>query len=61
MEKYEAVQDFVERARIERSVYVAEQLTDAIVTAWNGVNKGLDALRGAAAARIRHNVFTFDI
>lgn len=60
MEKYEAIQEYIRRARIERSVYVAELFADAVVTSWNAIKHGADVLLSVARAKTRNNVFTFD-
>lgn len=60
MQKYEAIQDYIRRAQIERSVYLAELIADATVSAWNGVKRAANALLSVARTRTRNNVFTFD-
>lgn len=63
MDKYEAVRDKIIRARIERSVYLADLLADAIVGSWNGLKLAAGSALGYARATrplSRPNVFTFD-
>ncbi len=60
MDKYAAIQQYIERARIERSVYLAELISDAIVAAWHGIQHAADVLLSVARAKTRNNVFTFD-
>jgi hypothetical protein len=63
MDKYEAVRDQITRARIERSVYLADLLSDAIVASWNGLKLAAARAFGYASATrplSRPNVFTFD-
>ena len=60
MEKYEAIQEHIRRARIERSVYLAELTADAIVASWKAVRQAADVLLSVARARNPKGVFTFD-
>ena len=60
MEKYEAIQKYIQQARIERSVYIAELTADAIVATWNGIKNAADVMLSVARAKTRNNVFTFD-
>ena len=62
MDKYEAVRDQIRRARIERSVYLAELISDVIVESWNGIKNVASSVLGHAKASpaTRTNVFTFD-
>lgn len=60
MEKYEAIQDYIRRAQIERSVYLAELISKGIFGAWTGIRQAFNALAAVARARTRNNVFTFD-
>ena len=62
MDKYEAIRDQIRRARIERSVYLAELLSDVIVDSWNGIKLVATSVLGHARAKpaSRTNVFTFD-
>lgn len=60
MEKYAAIQEHIRRARIERSVYIAERVASAIVATWNGIKYCADLLFSVARAKTRNNVFTFD-
>lgn len=62
MDKYEAVRDQIQRARIERSVYLAEILADMMVSSWNGIKLVAESVLGHARAKPakRLSVFTFD-
>ena len=62
MDKYEAVRDQISRARIERSVYLAELLSDIAVDGWKAIRTVADRVVGHARAKpaTRTNVFTFD-
>ena len=62
MDKYEAVRDQISRARIERSVYLAELLSDIVVDCWKAIRSVPDRAIGYASAKpvARTNVFTFD-
>ena len=62
MDKYEAVRDQISRARIERSVYLAELLSEMIVDCWKAIRTVADSVLGHARAKpaSRTNVFTFD-
>ena len=51
MEKYEAIQEHIRRARIERSVYLAELTADMIVASWKAVRQAADVLLSVARAR----------
>jgi hypothetical protein len=60
MKNYESIQQHIEHARIERSIYLAELLADGIVAAWRGINNAAEVLLSVARAKTRKNVFTFD-
>ena len=62
MDKYEAVRSQIERARIQRSVYLAELISDLIVDSWNGIKAALARLADLPKVKpaLRNNVFTFD-
>jgi hypothetical protein len=58
---YEAIQEQIRRAQIQRSVYLAELIAEHLAATWNGT-KALVANVAAAAQSKRRwaNVFTFD-
>jgi len=62
MDKYEAVRDQIQQARIERSVYLAELLSEVIVDSWKAARMVVESVIGHARAKpaTRTNVFTFD-
>jgi hypothetical protein len=62
VDKYEAVRDQIRRAHIERSVYLAELLSELIVDSWNGIRGAAGRVIGYARSKpaTRTNVFTFD-
>jgi hypothetical protein len=60
MKDYEAIEHLIRQARIERSVYVAELISSAIVATWKGILSAADVLLSVARAKTRNNVFTFD-
>jgi hypothetical protein len=62
MEKYEGIRSQVERARIQRSVFLAELLADLIVGSWNGLKAVATRLTDLSKIKpaLRNNVFTFD-
>lgn len=60
MEKYEAMQDYIRQAHLQRSVYVAELVAEAIAATWRGIQHAADVLLSVARAKTRNNVFTFD-
>lgn len=60
MDKYEAVRDQIRRARIERSVYLAELLSDLLVGAWKRATTLADAIGEGSQKRFGRNVFSFD-
>ncbi|MBK8325209.1 MAG: hypothetical protein IPL06_21745 [Betaproteobacteria bacterium] len=63
MDKYEAVRDQIRQARIERSVYLADLLSEMIVDCWKATRTVVDSVLGHARAKpaTRTNVFTFDV
>lgn len=60
MDKYEAVRDQISRARIERSVYLADLIADSLSTAWKKITTLADAVGEGSQKRFGRNVFTFD-
>jgi hypothetical protein len=60
MKDYAAIQEHITRARLERTVLVAEFVADAVVGTWNGIRNAADVLLSVARAKTRNNVFTFD-
>jgi hypothetical protein len=60
MNNYEAIEKHIQHARIERSVYVAELVAEAVVATWNGIKYGADVLLSVSRARNPKGVFTFD-
>ena len=60
MKDYAAIQEHITRARLERTVLVAELIADGIVATWNGIKSAADVLLSVARAKTRNNVFTFD-
>jgi hypothetical protein len=60
MEKYEAIQSYIQQARLQRSVYIAELVAEAIAATWHGIQSAADVLLSVARAKTRNNVFTFD-
>jgi hypothetical protein len=60
MERYEAIEEYIRQARLERSVYVAELVSDAILASWKGIKYAADVVLSAARAKTSKNVFTFD-
>lgn len=60
MRNYEAIQYHIERAHLQRSVYLAELIAEAITSFWNGIGHAAEVLFAAARAKTRNNVFTFD-
>ena len=59
--EYEAIQEYIRQARIERSVYLAGLIADGIVNAWNGAKTlAMTILLAGKAKRSQANVFTFD-
>jgi hypothetical protein len=60
MKDYAAIQEHITRARLERTVLVAELVADAVVGTWNGIRNAADVLLSVARAKTRNNVFTFD-
>jgi hypothetical protein len=60
MERYEAIEEYIRQARLERSVFVAEVIADAIVATWKGIKYAADVVLSAARAKSHKGVFTFD-
>ena len=57
---YEAIQEQIQYARLERSVYVAEIIADVVHATWNGIKYAADVLLSVARAKNPKGVFTFD-
>ena len=60
MERYEAIEEYIRQARLERSVYVADLIADVIVATWKGIKYAADVVLSAARAKNPKGVFTFD-
>jgi hypothetical protein len=60
MERYEAIEEYIRQARLERSVYVAELVADVIVATWKGIKYAADVVLAVARAKSPKGVFTFD-
>ena len=60
MERYEATEQYIHQARLERSVYVAEIVSDAIIGAWKGIKYVAEVILSVARAKSLKGVFTFD-
>jgi hypothetical protein len=60
MEKYEAIEQYIRQARIERSVYLAELIAEGIMVAYRGAKSAVEVLFSVARARNPKGVFTFD-
>jgi hypothetical protein len=60
MERYEAIEQYIHQARLERSVYVAEIVADAILGAWKGIKYVAEVVLAVARAKSPKGVFTFD-
>jgi hypothetical protein len=60
MDKYEAVRDQIRRARIERSVYLAELIAEFLTDSWKRVVTLAEAIGEGSQKRFGRNVFTFD-
>jgi hypothetical protein len=57
---YEAIQETIRRAQVERSAHLAELISDAVVATWKGVNHAAEVLLSVARARNPKGLFTFD-
>ena len=60
MERYQAIEQHIRQARLERSVYVAEIVADAIVASGKGIKYVAEVVLSAARAKNPKGVFTFD-
>ena len=60
MERYEAIDQYIRQARLERSVYVAEIIADAIIATWKGIKYVAEVVLSVARAKNPKGVFTFD-
>ena len=69
MNNYEAIQKYIDEARLQRSVYLAELAADTIVAGINLIKKGVGCLKLAAESTIKgsanrpirnKSIFTFD-
>ena len=58
---FEAIQEQIRRAQVERSVYLATLIAEGIFAAWTGTKAIAANVAAAAQAKRRWtNVFTFD-
>jgi hypothetical protein len=60
MEKYEAIQEQIRKAHIQRSVYLAELLSEFLTDTWNGIKNVADIFFSVARAKNPKGIFTFD-
>jgi hypothetical protein len=60
MDRYEAIDEYIRQARLERSVFVAEITADAIVGAWKGIKYIAEVVLSVARSKNPKGVFTFD-
>jgi hypothetical protein len=60
MERYEAIEQYIRQARLERSVYVAEIIADAIIATWKGIKYVAEVVLSVARTKNAKGVFTFD-
>lgn len=60
MERYEAIDQYIRQARLERSVYLAEIIADGIVATSKGIRYVADVILSVARAKNPKGVFTFD-
>ncbi len=60
MERYEAIDQYIRQARLERSVYLAEIIADAIVATSKGIKYVAEVILSVARAKNPKGVFTFD-
>lgn len=60
MKTYESVQGYINRAQLERSIYIAELLASAYVATRDALKHVVAGLVATVRARTRNGVFTFD-
>ncbi len=60
MRDYEAIESHIREAHVQRSIYIAHFLKDAIFSLSNGIRHTAQVLLCAARAKTRNNAFTFD-
>lgn len=60
MNNYAAIENQIRQARIERSVYLAELISEGIFRAWKGMKSAVEVLFSVARAKNPKGVFTFD-
>jgi hypothetical protein len=60
MENYKPIHSYIQQARIERSVYLAELIAEGMFRAWKGLKSAVEILFSVARARNPKGVFTFD-
>ncbi len=60
MSKYESIQDSIQRAQAQRSVYLAELIADGIVATIEAARRAARWIVSASRAKAGRNVFTFD-
>lgn len=60
MSKYESIQDSIQRAQAQRSVYLAELIADGIVATIEAGRRAARWIASATRQKAGRNVFTFD-
>jgi hypothetical protein len=60
MDKYQAIQESIRYARLQRSIYVAELISSAVVATWKFLERIGAQTVAVTRAKTSRNVFTFD-
>jgi hypothetical protein len=61
MSNYEMIESYIQRAKIERSVYLGQLIGETAAAVWKAILDAADIVLSASRAKYRRNVFTFDV
>ena len=60
MKTYESVQGYINRAQVQRSIYIAELLSSSFFATRDALKRATADLLALARTKTRNSVFTFD-
>ena len=60
MERYDSIQEIIRRARVQRSAYLGDLISTAIVRTWQFLKRAGTRVVGTLREKTSSNVFTFD-
>ena len=60
MKTYESVQGYINRAQVQRSIYIAELLSSSFFATRDALKHVVAGLVATVRAKTRNGVFTFD-